>query len=229
MRIAWALVVCLGCRQLLGIDDPVTDTTVDARLPPADAPAPVCQAAGPAMASGQFLGGSAGAPGASLACPNGQLPIGMGFATTAAAVDEGGGERVVTGVGVQCATITELADGDLAITPTILEEVAAPMMCSGYTPSTIAPVVNCPPNTVLVGLVGNGGKMSLFNTVAIMCAPLGPFGGPQVSVPVTDTGSFSNNPQMAQCEQSLVVTGFEILSGCGIDELALDCAQVGCQ
>jgi hypothetical protein len=84
---------------------------------------------------------------------------------------------------------------------------------------------------VLVGLTGNRGEDSLFNTVGLTCAaltPTGEVGTTTEAVPVTDTGSYSNRPQTAACPDGRAVVGFALRSGCGIDKLTPSCAPLRC-
>jgi hypothetical protein len=84
---------------------------------------------------------------------------------------------------------------------------------------------------VLVGLTGNRGEASLFNTVSLTCAaltPTGEVGTTTRSVPVADTGTYTTRPQTAACPDGGAVVGFAIRSSCGIDKLTPACAPLRC-
>jgi hypothetical protein len=241
LRIALALVVLVGCRQVLGIDDPIqppadasNNNKVDA--PPVDgSPMPLCTfiAAANPMA-GSSLGGTSGSQQSDLVCPKGSLPIGIGLSITANLQPEGGGnagEVLVAGIGVQCGTVGVAVDGGSVVTPTMLMTFMAMGNCAGWTPVTLQSVVRCPPGSVLVGLNANGGSLSLFNSVSLVCEVVdgnGNIGGDVTILPV-GMPTNSNRPETATCPQDMAVVQFGLQANCGIDELTPQCAPLVCQ
>ncbi len=181
---------------------------------------------------GPFMHGGMKPP---IVCMPGELPVELGVYTTAIAVDEGGNERVVRSLTVVC--------GTLAFTPTLHTTVGETIQtpyggCSpawGMDPNppvTIAPPEPCPSGQVAVGLTGNGGTDSLFNTVAIKCAPFaasGTIGAADSSVPVTDSGSYTNKQQQAVCPENTAIVSFTWRGDCGVDELTPVCAALSCR
>lgn len=179
------------------------------------------------------LGGSGGSPRPDLACAAGELPIGIGFDSTQTPRPEGGnganGERVVTAIHVRCGRVSLRVDESVAITPA--ETAGWVANQCGWGTLVSAPVVDCPANTVLVGISGNGGAFSLFNTVSITCASMsttGSVGTTLHSVAVTDTGSYTNKPQTANCPTGTAAVSFAILGDCGVDEVTPSCSQLQC-
>lgn len=229
-------VLLAGCS--FSAPDPGASASVDA---PAeiDAPpmVPACTitaapGAMPAPASlGEFPGSSHGSSRSPVDCMPGELPIGIGFGTTTNPVDLGGNERVVVSIALQCASLSRRTDGSISIAPGSRDSFTSQSCSPPWSPTTTAPVALCPTGTVLVGVTGNGGTDSLFNTVRLTCAaltPTGELGTTTLAVPVVDTGSYTNKPQTAACPDGRVVVGFSLRSGCGIDKLTPSCAPLRC-
>jgi hypothetical protein len=205
----------------------------------ADAPStsPACNVSTAAMAMpvaaslGESPGSSQGSSRPPLNCGPGELPIGIGFSTTTDPVDLGDDERVATAIVVQCGKISRRTDGSFSIAPGNKPSFTSQACSSPWSPVTVAPVTSCPANMVLVGLTGNRGEDSLFNTVSLTCAaltPAGEVGTTTEAVPVVDTGSYNNRPQTAACPDGRAVVGFALRSGCGIDKLTPACAPLRC-
>lgn len=224
------LVVVAGCSYVSGAAVTGTASTDAGR----DA-APLCTVSPrPRPTLAPSLGGSGGNVEADLLCPSGQFPIGVGFDTTTNPRPEGGngGERVARAISVSCGTIELWSDGHYRITAGAM--VSRNTNACGdpaWSPVTTAPAVGCPLDTILVGLVGNGGQTSLFNTVKLACGSLTPpaaIGAGTTMIAVIDTGNYTNNPQTALCPSGEAVVAFGIRANCGLDELTPVCAALQC-
>ena len=135
----------------------------------------------------------------------------------------------MTSIHVRCGRVSMRVDESVAVTPAETADWVA--NTCGWNPFVSAAEVDCPANTVLVGITGNGGAFSLFNTVSITCASItttGSVGTTLHSVPVTDTGSYTNKPQTANCPTGTAVVSFAILGDCGVDEVTPSCSQLQC-
>jgi hypothetical protein len=165
-----------------------------------------------------------------LDCAAGELPIGIGFESTMNNRAEGGDERVITAIHVQCGSIAIHSDGKVDLAPAEAIGWTAGM-CPGWPPYVTAPIVRCPDNTVLVGLTANGGSGTLFNSAALTCRMLLAGGALGVVVPptaVVDTGNDGNNPQSAQCAANAVLVSFALRGNCGLDQLTPRCSPLQC-
>jgi hypothetical protein len=168
-----------------------------------------------------------------ITCAPGELPIGIGFDTTTNDRPEGGngGERVAVGIVVQCGTIDLMSDDKFLVTATAVPGFHCNDCSPTWGPLTTAPVVRCPANTTLVGLEGNGGSGTLFNTVKLRCAALtstGTVGGMTQLLAITDTGGYLNNPQTAACTANEALVSFGLRANCGLDQLTPQCAPLAC-
>lgn len=181
------------------------------------------------------LGGVGGSARPDLTCATaGELPIGISLDSTQNARPEGGGgpsgERVVSSIRVTCGKITQHGDGTLALAPAETVSWMA-NTCATWGPFVSTPEVLCPANSVLVGLDGNGGVSSLFNTVTMLCASLnanGTVGALVGSQAIADTGNYANHPQSADCPQGTAIVSFQMLGNCSLDELTPTCAPLAC-
>ena len=185
------------------------------------------------IAPGTTLGStSGGSPRDALACPTGELPIGLAFDLTDNPIDNHGNQRLVSGVRLACGTI-DLVDGVAQLTATT--EVAlrggSGGNCSDYFPFTASALAQCPPGQVMVGLDGNRPDDVLFNNVGLRCAALSPtaaVGADVTTVPVAGTGTDGNAPQTATCPAGTALIELRPNAGCGVDGLTLACAALTC-
>lgn len=135
----------------------------------------------------------------------------------------------MTAIHVRCGRVSLRVDESVAITPAESADWVS-NQC-GWGTMVSAPVVDCPANTVLVGISGNGGAFSLFNTVSLTCASVtanGSVGTAIQSVAVTDTGAYTNKPQTANCPVGTAAVSFAILGDCGVDEVTPSCSSLRC-
>jgi hypothetical protein len=205
---------------------------IDARDAPGARPCIVLPTGSPANAG--VLGGSGGMPGADLACPAGQLPVGIGFDMSQNAISSRGNEQVAVAAHVACGAIARDASG--AVTTTVASTIdALPGQANGcgeYHPTTVAVIVDCAPGEVIVALAGNRAGTSLYNTVEITCATVAADGTPTATthvLPIAGTVMFSNAPQSVACPLGTAVVGFGVLTGCGQDELIVECGTLVCR
>jgi hypothetical protein len=224
-----AVVMIASC----GFEPAVLDITVDAKPQDADL-RPSCAATAPLPGNVTNPLGAAGTsngnPQPALDCAAGELPIGVGFESTMNTRFEGGNERVITAIHVQCGTVVVHTDGKVDLAPTAKLGWTAGS-CNGWPPYVIAPIVRCPDNTVLVGLTANGGNGTLFNSAALTCRMLLANGALGAIVPptaVVDSGSYGNNPQNALCASDSAVVSFALRGNCGLDQLTPRCAPLQC-
>jgi hypothetical protein len=181
------------------------------------------QASGAAIAVG-VLGGDAGSMQPDLACASGELPIGFQFDLSQGNVTVF--EPAVVAVHVRCATITRDTSGRATSLPSkMVSDSGDHTLCIGWGTHD-GDELWCPTGQVIVGISGNEAASSLYNTVAIECAPLG--GGATTTITYGNTGSFSNQPQHPACPPGSAVASFGVQSSCGQDELIVKCAPVGC-
>ena len=183
------------------------------------------------------LGSSNGNLYPDLECPAGELPITVGFESTMFPRPEGGNERVMVAINIGCASLA-LAKGSLVTTNDPAPGTNTswlPNNCNNgsdvWTPVVTAPAVGCPTNHVLVGLHANGGMGTLFNTVALACAPIstdGVIGAEDTQLSVTDTGSDMNNPQNALCPAGQILASYAMRGNCGLDQLQPICSELAC-
>ena len=172
-----------------------------------------------------------------IACMAGELPIGIGTYTTIAPVFEGNTERVVRSMTVRCGTVGFTAAGSMTITAaeTIQTPYGGCIPSWGSRPSVdviIAPPVSCPAGQLPTGLTAHGGADSLFNTVAVACAPVSPSGSVAAvadSVPVVDSGNYLPKPQLAICPPNQAFLSFTWRGDCGVDEWTPVCAALSCR
>ena len=183
-------------------------------------------ASGLAATAGVLGGNGGGSAQPDLACGVGELPIGFAF-------DMSGGrpannEPVVVAIHVRCATIARDASGLVTSIPAELpSDSGLHGFCDfgGWTPSAMGAEIACPRGQVIVGMIGNQAATSLYNTVAMDCAP---FAGGSTTTIGFPTGNFSNSPQHVSCPSGEAVAKLGVNAGCGQDELIVDCAPVVC-
>jgi hypothetical protein len=218
-----------GC----GFQPAAVTGTADSDVQDAD-PRPSCAATGalPGNVTNSLgaIGTSNGSVQPDLDCAAGELPIGVGFESTMDVRFEGGNERVITAIRVQCGTVAIHTDGKVDLAPAeTISWTAYP--CAGWGPYVVAPVVRCPDNTVLVGLTANAGQGTLFNSAALTCRIVLAGGALGAIVPptdVVDTGSYGNKPVSAQCASDAVLVSFALRGNCGLDQLTPRCSPLQC-
>jgi hypothetical protein len=180
------------------------------------------------------IGGNGGSPSPDLACPIGDLPVGIGFDMSQDTLGNYNDERVAVVAHVTCASIMRDTSGALhAAVDTIVSSSASHAdTCDGFQPTNSVPDVDCPAGSVLVGVAGNKAGSSLYNTVSISCARLSPDGQPTAAVTTLDvsgTSTYTNAPQSVTCAPGTAIASFGILSGCGQDELVVRCSTIECR
>jgi hypothetical protein len=197
---------------------------VSGDVPPAVAATPLAWT--PHARAGVLGGTGGGSTQPDLACGVGELPIGFAF-------DMSGGrpannQPVVVAIHVRCATIGRDVSGLVTSTPAELpSDPGLHGFCDfgGWTPSAMGAEMVCPRGQVMVGMIGNEAATSLYNTVAIDCAP---FGGGAATTIGFPTGNFSNSPQQVACPSGAAIAKLGVNAGCGQDELIVDCAPIAC-
>lgn len=208
-------------------------TTGDGGVPDAPKDATVYTAcrlapAGAATAAGVIGGAGGGDPQPDLSCAAGELPIGMGFDLSDGNVDNG--EHAVVVAHVRCGTIRRAASGAMTTTAAEVRDTPTGGFCLGWGASSVAEEF-CPSGQVLVGMTANEAGGSLFNTVALQCAPVGPdvaIGTASTALTFPATGWYTNQPEAAPCAPGAAFVGFSLRTACGADELVPQCAPLTC-
>lgn len=220
--------------------DRVTDGATDTTMPVIDAAVdgPTCHVQ--PMSAFTMGIGQLGNPGADavalqqLGCMPNELVVGVQFDITPNNPPGGWNQHVVVATHLQCGTIELSPDGLMHTTKT--EVVTSPIgQCSGWPPAVSTMPASCPDGDVLISISGNeaskGGSHSMFNSIAITCAPLDFYGAitaPTVKVKLMDTGTNMDQPQSAMCPATMAVMAFDIYAACGDDGLELQCAPTAC-
>lgn len=178
------------------------------------------------------IGGSPGGNGEpSVACANAdELPVGMAFDLSNAG-NPASSEPVVRKAVVRCGSLARAMSGAIATTLDETETTGLNSGCPGWDDNAIAEQ-DCPSGAVLVGMTANkpDNSTSLYNTVALTCAPILPslhFGATTL-LTYANTGSYDDNPEQAMCPAGMVFVGFTVQAGCANDELVPHCAAIGC-
>jgi hypothetical protein len=212
---------------------PADVTGMGSGMPDAD-PRPSCAAtATPPGQPTTSLGASGTSNGIlqpDLDCAAGELPIGVGFESTTLTRPELGNERAITAIHVQCGTVTVHVDGKSD--RVVAETLGWTGNDCAWGSTVVAPITQCPDNTVLVGLTANSGATTMFNSAALSCRLLlasGQLGAVVPPTDVVDTGSYGNRPQSAQCPSGTVVVSFAMRGNCGVDQLTPRCAPLACE
>jgi hypothetical protein len=170
------------------------------------------------------LGGTGGTAQPDLTCSSGELPI--GFAFDLSSNDVAGTEPAIVAIHMRCGRISRDATNTWTrIASEVKSDDGNHFTCFGWGAGTGGELL-CPTGEVLVGIKGNEAASSLYNSLAIECAPY--TGGAVTTLPFPDTASFSNHPQHPVCGVGQAMTSFGVLSGCGQDELIVNCAAVAC-
>ena len=212
---------------------PGTATAVPdgAATAPVDAPTfSACTVAptNPATPTG-ILGGMSGSAQPDLGCAAGELPIGMGFDFSTFPV--AGGQPAVIAVHVRCGRIQRDTTGAMRTTPAEVRDAPGYMgICIGWSATAVAEEF-CPSGQVVVAMTANEPDTSMYNSIAIRCAPLTAdmhVTGVATTLAFPTTGSFANHTQSASCGTDAAIVGFEVRTGCGQDELVPRCAAVRC-
>jgi len=103
--------------------------------------------------------------------------------------------------------------------------------CDGWDPSVWSTDVVCPAGQVLVGLQGTTAPMmtTYFTSISIVCQAIGldlvPFGPITFSPVPNPNGNVADPPVDLFCAPGKIAQSFEISSSCGIEGLAVRCAE----
>ncbi len=243
MRAGVLALVC-GC-SFHGSATALLDATGDSTNPidgspdaPPDAAGRLCAIPGTTapMPTSMVLGGGGGSAAPDFTCPMGQLPVGFAFDVTTGVPPGGWSEVAITGIHVRCAVLSAFANGVITTTMGIVDRVASPCGASGAKNwnTTAITEQDCPAGNVLVGMTGNAdtnnGTQSMFNNVAMVCAPLvaaSPI-GTGVSIAFAGTGSSTDHRETATCAANTAIVNFGSRAACGQDQLAPRCAAIAC-
>ena len=210
-------------------DAPIIDADVDA--------GPTCHVVPMGsftLGTGQLGNPSGGTQQPDLTCMPNEVVVGVQFDVTTSNPPGGWNQHVVMATHAHCGTIALSADGVMHTTKTELLTSITPQ-CTGWPAAPTTMLASCPDGDVLISMTGNeatkGATHSLFNSIAITCAPLdfhGAITAPSVRVKLMDSGNNMDQPQSATCPAGMAVTAFDIFSACGQDGLELQCATTAC-
>lgn len=220
-------------------DAPPTDGATDG-APDASRDAPMVDACTVVPSGGGTaitgLGGASGNQTGNLACPQGELPIGLAFDVTPGPIATHGNQLLLVNVRARCARVERTTSNQMVSTATATVAHlggtgSSPSACDPYFPTNPTAEVTCPSGQVLVGVEGNQVDTTLYNTVSIRCAALlanGTVSASTTTLPIAGTGTNQNQPETAICPAGTAITSLVARSGCGQDSVTPTCAALTC-
>jgi hypothetical protein len=225
----WVLAIAqLGCRTLLGFEDPhdrpndaASDTTRDA--------ATACRVGTDVLAVDRgHVGGSGGAPMAAIVCAAGQLPVGVTLRMSDQ--NTSSGYRSAHGIVITCAAVDIDPTGAHLSPPTTIMTQGSGG--AGWTPSTFTPTTSCQEGWILSGFtVHTAIDGARFANVSIQCTQVSPSGsqiGLEV-IPVAGSLDELAGATSASCLANEVITQVPSRAGAGLDGLDLLCSPLRCE
>lgn len=162
-----------------------------------------------------------------LACDSGNL-VGIALDMSTGGVN---GTQVPSAHGIEIACADVSIDGSGGHTGAVTTKLRDGNGGAGFTPSALTAVARCQDGAVVTGLAVHGSMYtSFFLDAAIACTSYDPAGhiAAVATVPITGSGTDSNNPSMADCNPGEVVVSMATDTGAGLDSLHLWCAPVAC-
>jgi hypothetical protein len=177
-----------------------------------------------------MLGGNGGSAKPDVVCVAGELPVGMAF-EVANPPNPSSPEPVVRQIHVRCGTLRRTTSGSITTTAAEVATSAISSSDCGTWPDTAVAERDCPSGDVLVGMTANSAGTSLYNSVALQCAPISPMLalGAVSTLSFAGTGADTNAPQRSPCPTGSVLVGFSVLAGCANDQLTPRCAAIACE
>lgn len=185
----------------------------------------------PAVAGTVGLSSGGGNHG-SIACPTGEVLIGVAFDMSNGPAN-GQPSRSARGIRISCATLAIDAVG--AHTGLISERSVDGFGGAGWTPSTWTAPALCPAGGVVNKLAAHGGSrpqdLNLFMDTSIACALIDAGGritqGPDIAISDATTGT-GENPTSVTCPAGAQIVGIATDSGAGLDTVEVSCAPITC-
>jgi len=164
------------------------------------------------------IGGGGGTQQAAIACAGSGIPVGLAVDVTQAPLSNHANQTGVVAIHVRCGTIVgkTTVPGEL-----ITRQGGTTTSCSAYLSPVASAELLCPPGAAIVAIDSNELDTSLYNTLVVTCSD-------GAMLPFPSTGAYTNQPQHVACAAGTVVAGFDVRSGCGQDQLALECAALTC-
>jgi hypothetical protein len=137
-------------------------------------------------------------------------------------------KRSTHGLVIACASVRITPSGAVLGAVTTFEAIGNG--ASGWTPSTLSPVTQCDPGSVVTGLTGKVGGGLVFLDLTMACSALTADGIPMASSPRYVGGSLmeSNGITSAACAAGEILWEVDPRTGAGVDAVRLSCAPTKC-